>query len=194
MALPNLWGLYNLRSSPFFQATLRADSQTTPVHLFVGRQRERKLLLTTIGSSTSSRQAVAGRPGIGKTTLVQTVKADAQAEGYWNSDKIIPISAEGASEHLLGQLLSGVYDAVLANCPTAAGPEVEAAQQLVRSIRLRGGGITVSAFGFGAGGSQSESVATPPGALLLDGPRLMHERRICCGAFAIKPSCTTGCI
>ena len=172
MALPNLWGLYNLRSSPFFQATLRADSQTTPLQLFVGRQRERQLLLTTIGSSASSRQAVAGRPGIGKTTLVQTVKADAQAEGYWSSDEIIPISAkgagaEGASEHLLGQLLSGVYDAVLANCPTAAGPEVEAAQQLVRSIRLRGGGFTVSAYGVGIGGSQSESVATPPGALLL---------------------------
>ena len=180
MALPNLWGLYNLRSSPFFQATLRADSQTTPLHLFVGRQRERQLLLTTIGSSTSSRQAVAGRPGIGKTTLVQTVKADAQTEGYWSSDEIIPISArgagaEGTSEHLLGQLLSGVYDAVLANCPTAAGPEVEAGQQLVRSIRLRGGGFTVSAFGFGAGGSQSESVATPPGALLLEGPRVLRD-------------------
>jgi hypothetical protein len=175
MALPNLWGLYNLRSSPFFQATLRADSQTTPLHLFVGRQQERQLLLTTIGSSTSSRQAVAGRPGIGKTTLVQTVKADAQAEGYWSSNEIIPINAEGASEHLLGQLLSGVYDAVLANRPTAAGPEVEAGQQLVRSIRLRGGGFTVSAFGFGAGGSQSESVATPPGALLLDGPRVLRD-------------------
>ena len=180
MALPNLWGLYNLRSSPFFQATLRADSQTTPLHLFVGRQRERQLLLTTIGSSTSSRQAVAGRPGIGKTTLVQTVKADAQTEGYWSSDEIIPISArgagaEGTSAHLLGQLLSGVYDAVLANCPTAAGPEVEAGQQLVRSIRLRGGGFTVSAFGFGAGGSQSESVATPPGALLLEGPRVLRD-------------------
>jgi hypothetical protein len=175
MALPNLWGLYNLRSSPFFQATLRADSQATPLRLFVGRQRERQLLLTTIGSSASSRQAVAGRPGIGKTTLVQTVKADAQVEGYWSSDEIIPINAEGASEHLLGQLLSGVYDAVLANCPTAAGPEVDAAQQLVRSIRLRGGGFTVSAFGFGAGGSQSESLATPPGALLLDGPRVMRD-------------------
>jgi hypothetical protein len=103
------------------------------------------------------------------------VKADAQAEGYWSSDEIIPINAEGASEHLLGQLLSGVYDAVLANCPTAAGPEVEAAQQLVRSIRLRGGGFTVSAFGFGAGGSQGESVATPPGALLLDGPRVLRD-------------------
>ncbi len=163
MALPNLWGLYNLRSSPFFQATLRADSQATPLRLFVGRQEERQLLLTTIGSSVSSRQAVAGRPGIGKTTLVQTVKADAQAEGYWSSDEIILISAEGASGQLLGQLLSGVYDAVLANCPTAAGPEVEAAQQLVRSIRLRGGGLTLSAFGLGVGGSQSESVATPPG-------------------------------
>ena len=141
----------------------------------MGRQRERQLLLTTIGSSASSRQAVAGRPGIGKTTLVQTVKADAQAEGYWSSDEIIPISAEGASEQLLGQLLSGVYDAVLANCPTAAGPEVEAAQQLVRSIRLRGGGLTVSAFGMGLGGSQSESVATPPGALLLDGPRVLRD-------------------
>ena len=175
MALPNLWGLYNLRSSPFFQATLRADSQTTPLHLFVGRQRERQLLLTTIGSSPSSRQAVAGRPGIGKTTLVQTVKADAQTEGYWSSDEIIPISAEGASEHLLGQLLSGVYDAVLANCPSAAGPEVETAQQLVRGIRLRGGGLTLSAFGLGLGGSQSESVATPPGALLLDGPRVLRD-------------------
>lgn len=175
MALPNLWGLYNLRSSPYFQATLRADSQATPLHLFVGRQRERQLLLTTIGSSASSRQAVAGRPGIGKTTLVQTVKADAQAEGYWSSDEIIPISAEAASEHLLGQLLAGVYDAVLANCPSAAGPEVEAAQQLVRSIRLRGGGFTQAAYGVGFGGSRSESVATPPGALLLDGPRVLRD-------------------
>ncbi|MFM7229589.1 MAG: AAA family ATPase [Cyanobacteriota bacterium] len=175
MALPNLWGLYNLRSSPFFQATLRADAPAAPLRLFVGRQRERQLLLTTIGSSSSSRQAVAGRPGIGKTTLVQTVKADAQAEGYWSSDEIIPISAEGASEQLLGQLLAGVYDAVLANDPTAAGPEVEAAQQLVRSFRLRGGGFTVSAFGFGAAGNQSESVATPPGALLLDGPRVLRD-------------------
>jgi len=101
----------------------------------------------------SSRQAVAGRPGIGKTTLVQTVKSDAQAAGYWTSDEIIPISAEGVGEQLLGQLLSGVYDAVLASHPTAKGPEVEAAQQLVRTIRLRG---------------------TPAGALLLDGPRVLR--------------------
>lgn len=61
MTLPNLWRLYNLLSSPFVQATLRQDSEATPLSLFVGRQNERKHLLTAIGGSRSSRQAVAGR-------------------------------------------------------------------------------------------------------------------------------------
>jgi hypothetical protein len=61
MALPNLWKLYNLRSSPYFQATLRQDSEATPLSLFVGRHKERQRLLSAIGGSRSSRQAVAGR-------------------------------------------------------------------------------------------------------------------------------------
>jgi hypothetical protein len=175
MALPNLWGLYNLRSSPFFQATLRQDTEVTPLSLFVGRERERQLLLTTIGGSRSSRQAVAGRPGIGKTTLVQAVKADALAAGYWTSAEIIPVTAEGSSEELLGRLLSGTYDAVLASHPEAGGPAVEAGQQLVRSFRLRGGGFNVSVLGSGAGGSLTQGVSTPPSALALDGPRVLRD-------------------
>ncbi|MCT0212362.1 MULTISPECIES: hypothetical protein [unclassified Synechococcus] len=46
MPLPNLWRLYNLGSSPFFQATLRPDSVATPLSLFVGRQNERLLDLS----------------------------------------------------------------------------------------------------------------------------------------------------
>ena len=175
MALPNLWGLYNLRSSPYFQATLRSDTEATPLGLFVGRERERQLLLTTIGSTRSSRQAVAGRPGIGKTTLVQAVKADAQEAGFWTSSEIMSLGSEGSSEDLLGRLLHGAYDAVLASLPAAFGPAVEAAQQLVRSFRLRGGGFSASAFGFGAGGTQTEGVSTPPSALVLDGPRVLRD-------------------
>ena len=175
MALPNLWGLYNLRSSPYFQATLRQDVAGTPVSLFAGRQAERQRLLTTIGSSRSSRQAVAGRPGIGKTTLVQVVKADALEAGYWTSAEVLPISAAEQSEDLLGRLLSGTYDALLASHPQAAGPAMDAAQQLVRGFRLRGGGFSLSGFGFGGGGSRSEGVSTPPSALLLDGPRALRD-------------------
>ena len=135
MALPNLWRLYNLRSSPFFQATLRQDSEATPLSLFVGRQNERQRLLTAIGGSRSSRQAVAGRPGIGKTTLVQAVKADALAAGYWASAEIIPITADLTSEDLIGQLLAGAFGAVLASHTHASGPAVEAAQQLAPKPR-----------------------------------------------------------
>jgi hypothetical protein len=118
---------------------------------------------------------VAGRPGIGKTTLVQVVKADALEAGYWTSAEVLPISAAEQAEDLLGRLLTGAYDAVLASHPAAGGPAMEAAQQLVRGFRLRGGGFSVSGFGFGGGGSRSEGVSTPPSALLLDGPRALRD-------------------
>ena len=183
MELPNLWKLYNLRTSPYFQNTLRDDREATPLSLFVGRQQERRLLLNTIGGSRNSRQALAGRPGIGKTTLVQVVKADALAAGYWTSAEIISLGSEGSSEDLLGRLISGAYDAVMASCPKEdkdkeeepEEPAVKAAQQLVRSFRLRGGGLSLSLGGFGGGYTQTESVSTPASALLLDGPRVLRD-------------------
>jgi hypothetical protein len=175
MPLPNLWGLYNLRSSPFFQATLRNDAAEAPLSLFVGRRSERLQLLTAIGSSRSSRQAVAGRPGIGKTTLVQAVKADALAAGYCTSAEIIPITPELSSEALIGLLLAGSYDAVLASGIAATGPAMETAQRLVRSVRLRSGGFSLSAFGFGAGANSSQVLSSPPSALVLDGPRVLRD-------------------
>ena len=176
MALPNLWKLYNLRSSPYFQTTLHQDSQATPTRLFVGRKRERQQLLSTIGGWRSSRQAVAGRPGLGKTTLVQAVKADALAADYWVADELISITPGSSSEVLLGQLLAGAYDAVLACKPDAAGAAVEAAQQLVRSIRLQGWGIGGTAATFGGSIiSRSATVSNPPSALILEGPRVLRD-------------------
>ncbi|MCP9841574.1 hypothetical protein KBY93_13150 [Synechococcus sp. J7-Johnson] len=64
---------------------------------------------------------------------------------------------------------------MLASYPHASGPAVDAAQQLVRSLRLRGCGFTVSAAGFGAGGSSTQAISSPPGALLLDGPRVLRD-------------------
>ncbi|WP_034416768.1 ATP-binding protein, partial [Candidatus Synechococcus spongiarum] len=76
---PHSWQAYNLRGSPYFQDSLSRNARNTPLSLFVGRQRElQKLLIRIEGSLTGSRQAVAGRPGIGKTTLVEVVKAEAR--------------------------------------------------------------------------------------------------------------------
>ena len=164
-----------MRSSPYFQDTLHQGANATATGLFVGREQERRQLLSTIGGSCSSRQAVAGRPGIGKTTLVQAIKADALAADYRVANELISIAAESSSEVLLGQLLAGVYDAVLACYRDAGGAAVETAQQLVRSFRLRSGGVNLSVAGFGGGGSRSQVVSNPPGALTLDGPRILRD-------------------
>ncbi|MCY4174134.1 MAG: AAA family ATPase [Cyanobacteria bacterium MAG CAR3_bin_5] len=175
MSLPNIWEIFHLKSSPYFQTALQKDSNTKPLSLFVGRQRELRRLLATIGSNLGSRQAVAGRPGLGKTTLVQVVKDRARAAGYWTADDFISITTE-SSGVLLGQLLTGVYDAVVACNPDGDNdPAVEEAQQLVCSVRLRSGTMNVSVAGFGVGGGGSEAVSTPPSALILDGPRVLRN-------------------
>ena len=170
------WQAYNLRGSPYFQDNLSRNARNTSLSLFVGRQRElQKLLIRIEGSLTGSRQAVAGRPGIGKTTLVEAVKAEAGDAGYWVAPKSIALTPEASSLDLSGQVLSGVYGAVTAACDNPSAPEVEAAQQLITSFRLHGGGLTVGAFGFSGGGSRSEGVSQPPSALLLDGPRVLRN-------------------
>ena len=57
-------------------------------------------------------------------------------ENPTESDVMYCQIGQEASEHLLGQLLSDVYDAC-SRTAQAEGPEVEAAQQLVRSPARR---------------------------------------------------------
>ena len=175
-ALPNLWHVYNLRESPYFQETLGGDPERFPLSLFVGRRAETRRLLAAIGGSGSSRQAVGGAPGVGKTTLVQSVKAEAIRAGYWATDRLVPFYPNDTSEMVLGRLLSALYDAVLTARPaTASNPVMQSAQQLVRVARLESGGASVSILGVGGGFSKGSSAVTPSGAMLLDGPRLVSD-------------------
>jgi hypothetical protein len=142
----------------------------------VGRKAEARQLLGAIGSAGSSRQAVGGPPGIGKTTLLQSVKAEALQAGYWTTDELVPFYAQDTAELVLGRLLSGTYDAILTARPqTAQNSAMQAAQQLVRVTRLGSGGVNLSVMGFGAGVSRGQAAITPPGAVLLDGPRVIRH-------------------
>ncbi len=148
-----------------------------PLSLFIGRKNELELLLNGIhgAGDNSSRHAVAGDPGVGKTTLVKELKSVALAEGFLATDDFVPILAGDTPETLFGRVLSALYDTILANRPQAGGnPAMQAAQILVRAARLGTGGASLSAFGFGLGATTGATV-TAPRDMLIDGPRVMRD-------------------
>jgi hypothetical protein len=174
--LPNHWNLFNLLESPYFQDTLGEATAHYPLDLFVGRDAEAKLLLSGIGGASSSRQAIGGQPGVGKTTLTQLVKAVAVDNGYWATNDLLPFYPDDTAQRVMGGILAGLYDAIVTARPNAVEHvAMQHAQQYVRAFRLAGGGATVSILGVGAGGSRSTSAITPAGGVLLDGPRLVRQ-------------------
>jgi uncharacterized membrane protein len=179
MALGNLWYLYNLAESPYFQQDLQAGgSSRYPIDLFVGRDEDARRLLRMIGGASSSRQTVEAPPGFGKTTLTQYVKASAAAAGYVSYPD--PVSTAGAdtAETLLERLLSYAYDALasLVDHPVLKDPAVEEARRMVLDTRVREVRVaaTVAGFGFDRDVSQhTERVAFHSALLAI--PRLLRD-------------------
>ena len=175
MISANLWESCDLKSSPF-QEPLQKDLETKLLELFVGRHQERRKLLTKIGSNFSSRQAVAGRSGVGKTALVQVTKADAKNAGYWVADDLVSITLEHNSNILLGQLVAGIYDAILAcNNNFKENSVMQEASQLVNAIRLQNTNIGVSVMGSGGSLGISENISNPTSGIALPARHLIGK-------------------
>ena len=176
--LPTAWNLYNLASSPFFQGTLeRRDQSQRPLSRFVGRDEElRRLRARVHGAGRgSSRQAVAGMPGVGKTTLVQELKSQLLADGYLATDELVPVLPGDTPDQLFGRVLAALYDTILVNRPqTRDNQAMRDAQLLVRASRIGTGGVSAAAFGFGGGVTRGSTVVTPKD-MLIDGPRVMRD-------------------
>ena len=173
--LPTVWNVYNLRGSPFFQDTLVPGHERRSLDLFVGRSTELKDLRTYLHGRDSSRQAVSGVSGVGKTTLVQMLKAIALDDGYLTTDSLVPFVTKDTPAAFFGRVLSAVYDTILANRPMSGdNPAMQAAQQMVRAARLTTGGGSLSIVG--VGGSITKGVTlTTPKDILIDGPRVLHD-------------------
>ena len=175
--IPNPWNIFNLHASPYWQDPLGDSDQTHPLSLFVGRARELQRLLNGLygAGESSSRHALAGNPGVGKTTLVKCFKSRALAEGYLTMDSFVPIVSDETAEGLFGRVLGAVYDTILANRPATVDQRaMQAAQVLVRAARERSRGGGISILGVGATVSQSITT-TSPRDMLLDGPRVLRD-------------------
>lgn len=123
----------------------------------------------------SSRHAVAGAPGIGKTTLVQELKARLLADDYLTTDAVVPILARDTAEGVFARLLGALYDTILVNRPmTVHHKAMQDAQTVVRAERLGSGGANVSLFGVGGGVARGATVLNPRD-IMIDGPRILRD-------------------
>jgi hypothetical protein len=176
--LPTPWNLYNLVGSPYFQETLEtSETSPRPLSLFVGRDAELNQLRSAIygAGESASRQAVAGVPGVGKTTLVQELKRAVLADGYLATDSLVPILARDTTESVFGRVLGALYETILVNRPhTVEHKAMQAAQLLVRADRLASGGVSFSVAGSGGGVTRGATVVAPKD-IMIDGPRIMRD-------------------
>lgn len=178
-AIPNLWHMLNLESSPFFQDRLALKSDPAhPIELFVGRSHEAALLLRTIEGSDGSRQAIPGAVGRGKTTLAQYVKSELAKSRYVAAEEPVSIGSADTPSDLLIRILSSVYQTVLANgdSMTAEREPMKVARQLLRAFRIKEGSVSIGLPGGASiGGGISNSFVTGPAALAVLAPDLLRQ-------------------
>lgn len=178
-AIPNLWHLLNLESSPFFQDRLAPGSASAhPIDLFVGRSREAELLIRAIGSSEGSRQAIPGAVGRGKTTLAQYVKSDLATARYVAAEEPVSVGSADTASELLIRILASLYQTVLANgdATTAEREPMKVARQLLRAFQTHGGSVSLGLSGVASiGGGFSSSFVTGPAALAVLAPELLRQ-------------------
>src|SRR3984893_11952562 len=155
----DLWQLFNLRDTPYFQEALRpGEGARYPVEWSVGRDSEAERLSRTIlGHAGSSRQSIRGPAGVGKSTLAQRVKALLAPSGVYSAPDAIALGRADGAVDVCVRVLSYVYETLLYAAQEkgelAALEKDEAVQntrQLVRVFRETtglSGGVSVSMIG-----------------------------------------------
>lgn len=166
MSVRNVWFLFNLKESPFYQEALQVGDGPRPVEqLFVGRHKDVTRILNTIASSGgSSRQAISGAPGVGKSSLAQYIKAQVSSEGLLSTPEPVALGHADDLDTVATRILGYVYQAIVANgdAETRRQEAVEDVRQLVRAFRTTtalSGGVSSPMGGFSVG--RSRTYVTP---------------------------------
>jgi predicted kinase len=168
----DLWQLFNLRDTPYFQEALRpGEGARYPVEWFVGRDAEAERLSRTIlGHAGSSRQSIRGSAGVGKSTLAQRVKALLAPQRLYSTPDAVALGHADGADEVCVRILSYVYETLLAAAQERGvlvelekSEAVQNTRQLVRVFREAtglSGGISLSVLG-GVSAGRSASLNNP---------------------------------
>jgi AAA ATPase domain len=150
MDVSRLWEPYGLRSSPFFQDELKPTDGDHPMSLFVGREEELRRIERRVVSDPHTRTIVEGDPGVGKTSFVNRVKADAAALSVATYEHPIRITQETSLATFVADVLRTIV-----RIRSAAELDNEQGKFWKRTVKwLEGGEIrggSVSVFGVAGG-------------------------------------------
>jgi hypothetical protein len=157
MLLSSLWEPFGLRSSPFFQDELSPTAPDHPVTLFVGRAEERTRIVRRFLSDPKSHTIIQGDPGVGKTSFVNRLKADAAEYGIVSYEQPIRITSDTTRQTLIADTLR-----TLVRIRASAGRPTDDAfwsrtVRLLEGADLTGGGVS----GWGFGGAISRGYVAP---------------------------------
>lgn len=178
MGVTNIWHVMNLSSSPFFQDPLAPGEKAYhPISLFVGREDDLRYVLDGIGSDRHTRHVIQGRPGVGKTTLVQFIKASAAEDGYLADADAVEVTSAATADQLRMKILISAYNALVAHNPALANhPQMQEIRQLLGVGRGRSFNVSLGLPGIGSAGAGSGvQRQTGPGALEVKPERLLRE-------------------
>ncbi len=107
--LDNIWELYGLKENPYSTQAILVLGGTIPIESFVGREEQTSRLKKLLGSKGGSRTLVYGDVGVGKTSFVNVVRAQAYNKGFFTPFKEITVIEHWGVDEFIGNTLSAIY-------------------------------------------------------------------------------------
>ncbi len=148
--LDNIWELYGLKENPYSIQAILVLGGTIPLDSFVGREEQLSRLKKTISSKGGSRTLVYGDVGVGKTSFVNVVRAQACGKGFFTPFKEIVVYDHWGVDDFIGNTLSAIYSSCkLIGDKSPVSPKTfSKLEQLFEIAREeKEGGVSLAGFG-----------------------------------------------
>lgn len=106
------WRKYGLHGNPYFISPLSIDKGIIPISKFVGRNQERKELKNVISMGGEIRFMLTGDAGVGKTSLLNFIRAEAADDGFFTPIREIEINKPMSGNEFIILTLSAIHEEI----------------------------------------------------------------------------------